>query len=288
MKSARHLVDQSLPPLKIVRGADAPCACGNPTCDGEYYKADAGRWEPCPLTARRTQVARAATVTDHLAQYRCSWDDLEVTHESWRFMRAVCDDPVGLVINPGLSLLLIGPRGTGKTQAAVMFTDAVVAAGCSARFVPWGEWWTRVTASYRDDGAVGEGELIRELTEPDVVVLDDVGGQIDVRSARAWALFERIVSERYHRGRPLVLTTNLSAAELAVATTGLGEAERREMLADVRTKRRSLHELPSPAFSRLEATGHSVIFDGPNYRRVVDAAARDAAVRAIRERQAER
>lgn len=278
-----------LEPIRAKAGERPPCACGDPSCDGAFRQVGGG-YEPCPVVeARQEAVARVgedrARVGEDLRRYARSWAELDVSHPAWAFMREVCQAPLELVVRPCLSLVLLGPRGTGKTQAAAMLVDAVLRAGESAQLVSWSAWWSRVKGSYGNDGS-GESEdsLRKALLRPALVALDDVGSGLDVNSPHAWALFEGVVADRYDRGRPTVITTNLTPAELAVASSGLDRAGREA----ARREARSAQDLPSRAFSRLQFEAHFLVFDGVNFRQKVDAAQRDAAVAAVMERLAAR
>lgn len=113
---------------------------------------------------------------------------------------------------PGAALLLLGASGTGKTHLACATLIALMRAGHSGRF-------SAVSAALRllrDAGGhrshCSEGEAFALLSEPDLLVLDDLGGALD-ETQRA-LLFE-VFDTRYANRRATIVTASLSAKTLA-------------------------------------------------------------------------
>ncbi|MCP4619907.1 MAG: ATP-binding protein [Bradyrhizobium sp.] len=117
------------------------------------------------------------------------------------------------------SVVLSGGVGTGKTMALTCTCRrGVRALGPSAcRFVPWIDFCRDVTASWRDGG---EREIVRSLTMPAFVAIDDLGVGISRgEQAQAWQreLAYRVIDGRYRRRQPTMISTNLRPSELGAA-----------------------------------------------------------------------
>ena len=112
----------------------------------------------------------------------------------------------------GIGLILAGPVGTMKTSMAVAVLRQHLESGGGGRFVVMvslmdtlftlketnREEWASFEAKLRDTG---------------LLVIDDLGAEYE----KGWVLnkVDAIISERYNRMRPTIITTNLTPDELA-------------------------------------------------------------------------
>lgn len=99
---------------------------------------------------------------------------------------------------------LIGPAGTGKTCAALCVIE------CYAQ--RWAVQANDLAARLRRailDGA--DGELWQQITDMDIMLLDDIGVRERVTDTAYDAVYQTI--ERRH-GRPLIVTSNLGMDDL--------------------------------------------------------------------------
>lgn len=105
------------------------------------------------------------------------------------------------------NLLLLGPIGRGKTFAALACARSVFVAGHSVRFVPVVEMFDAL----RPDG----GGSPEDYLTPDVLVLDDLGGE----KPSEWTV-ERlylVINRRWLDRKPVIVTTNLEPEALKEA-----------------------------------------------------------------------
>ncbi|QDR80214.1 IstB-like ATP binding protein [Sporomusa termitida] len=111
----------------------------------------------------------------------------------------------------GIGMVLKGPVGTMKTSMAVAVLVEHLKAGHSGLFVPMVSMLDNIftmKARNKEEWLAYE-ERIRNTG---LLVLDDLGAEYH----QEWVLskVDAIISERYNRMQPIIITTNLSADEL--------------------------------------------------------------------------
>ena len=139
------------------------------------------------------------------------WDDLEMV-DPLPDIRAGCER-IRDIIKAGHSLILCGPAGTGKTQAAMLIARAAVKQHCRVRVANVGRLASRIRAAYSDDSTTEEYET-RELERADLLVLDDVGAGESGEAKVERRLLYFVLEARQNARRPTVVTTNLTATAL--------------------------------------------------------------------------
>ena len=107
----------------------------------------------------------------------------------------------------GNGLLFYGPVGTGKSFAAACIANAVIDQGYSARMTDFGT--VRNTLfSARD-----KQKYINDLCAPDLLVIDDLGAEAKTEFMQETVF--NVINSRICTGKPMIITTNLTRAELA-------------------------------------------------------------------------
>ena len=206
-----------------------------------------------------------------MTKYKKAWDDLEVTHQSWRIIQSYClSANTKAFIAHGLQLMLHGPKGTGKSQALIKLIEATRRDEFKSLFINWNAWWMRVKASYKADSKEDESSLLEQLIAPDFLALDEIGTGLDCDSPRVWALLEQLISTRYESLKATAISTNLSREEFAVMSTALSKDRRVTLLRFVKEGKQDLAKLPSRLFSRIDASAHWIPFDGTCFREEED------------------
>jgi DNA replication protein DnaC len=139
------------------------------------------------------------------------WDDLEMVDPlpSLRAATMRMDD----IIRAGHSLILCGPAGSGKTQAAMLIARAAAQEGHRIAVENVGRLAARISAAYADDSTSEHAETKR-LSEAALLVLDDVGAGESGEAKIERRLLYFVLEDRQNARRPTVVTTNLSAADL--------------------------------------------------------------------------
>jgi DNA replication protein DnaC len=152
------------------------------------------------------------------------------------------------------SLLLTGPVGVGKTGIAISLLNERLAAGEGGLYVTAPNLFTMLRGTYGPDerplgsGAssaaaihTSEATIMSTLVGSALVVLDDVG-MVRLTDWGREKLFT-LLNERYGRGLPVIVTTNLGVKD--------GSLE---------------DHIGSPAFDRLAAMSETFRIDGVSLR----------------------
>lgn len=123
----------------------------------------------------------------------------------------------------GSSLVLSGDYGTGKTGLTVAIANALIEQGLAVVYIRLPNWIKEIQATY---GAGDGDDLLARLTAPmrdaDVVIVDECNVE-DITPHKRTLLADYIIQPRWERrpGKPIILTTNLTAAEFEQQWGGL-------------------------------------------------------------------
>lgn len=120
-------------------------------------------------------------------------------------------EQIGENIAAGRGLLLFGPLGTGKSHLVAAVVNAAVDRGFAAIMERVPKLLLTLRATY-NGGAVTEQQLMRGMTDADLLVLDDAGSE----KWTEWTepTLYTIIDERYTQQKALLITSNLNLAEL--------------------------------------------------------------------------
>lgn len=112
----------------------------------------------------------------------------------------------------GISILLLGGTGTGKTGLAICIANTVIRTqGMTAAYM---KAYGAVRHQRDTWGRKGKTELeaLQDLIDPDLLVLDEVGSSVGTAAEMAM-LFE-VIDGRYSDKKPTILISNLSLPDL--------------------------------------------------------------------------
>jgi DNA replication protein DnaC len=108
----------------------------------------------------------------------------------------------------------------------------------TAAHTQWSEFTRHVRATYRDGAEHSEHHLVRAVTQPDFLLIDEIKDDLSDSSRR---LLTDILMARDNALRPTIITANLTPEELEDALEQRGS-------------------------DRFRARCMDVVFDGPKYR----------------------
>lgn len=121
-------------------------------------------------------------------------------------------DNFGAVRKSGACLIFCGDIGTGKTHLSVGIAHSVLEQGGQAVFSSVIRAVRSVKETYGKGAERTEAQALRDLVEPDLLILDEVGVQFGT-DAEKLILFE-IINGRYESRRPTIIISNLAIGEL--------------------------------------------------------------------------
>lgn len=116
------------------------------------------------------------------------------------------------VLETGRCAIFVGKPGTGKTHLAVGIALHILKQERSALFVTVQRLIRRVKDSWNRANEETESQVISLFTEPQLLILDEVGVQFGSDFERQ-VLFD-VLNERYERRRPTILLSNIPGNEL--------------------------------------------------------------------------
>lgn len=108
----------------------------------------------------------------------------------------------------GRGILLHGPTGHGKTYLAACIANALIDKGYRAVFTSMSRIERTLQSSWGD-----RQEYIDFLSRVPLVVIDDIGAERN--TSYMGEIIYSVIDARYTAGLPLIVTTNLTLAELA-------------------------------------------------------------------------
>jgi DNA replication protein DnaC len=197
---------------------DGTPSCQFGTCDGSGWilgPEDIAR--ACECRERRQSKARTSGVSSVIPRrYRgVSFDRPPVPAlfaPAVDMTRSFCST-LDERLEQGRGLWLFGDTGTGKTTLAMLISKAALEAGKTVAIYSLPKLLARIRRTY-DSEPGGDSYLsfFERLTSVDLLHIDDLGAE----KRTDWVIEQlyALVNERYERGRSIVVTTNLAAAEL--------------------------------------------------------------------------
>ena len=115
----------------------------------------------------------------------------------------------GEMYQNGYGLILYGNVGTGKTFYSVCIANALMDMGMSIAVTSLAELSNRMSANY----GANRNEVLRCVENVDLLVLDDLGTERTTSTAME-NIFS-IINARYNVNKPMIISTNLSLANLS-------------------------------------------------------------------------
>jgi DNA replication protein DnaC len=109
-------------------------------------------------------------------------------------------------------LLMCGPVGCGKSHLAVAILRGVIEKGYSGLYYNAPDLLRDIRATFDRQSETTEDDLLELVTTTDLLVFDDLGAERP--SEFVLDRFYLIFNERYEGCKPIIVTSNLSEAEL--------------------------------------------------------------------------
>lgn len=172
-------------------------------CEIEKAKAKEERFNRMQEERRIRRTRQRCLPDDRLHAFTFDKDDAPDTQASKTCRKYV--DRWERVTEKGYGLLIYGTVGTGKTFYAACIVNALIDKGIAAELTTITRILNTVAIEDRD------AELAK-LNRLPLIVIDDLGAERPTDYSRELAF--TIIDERVKAGRPMVVTTNLTVAEM--------------------------------------------------------------------------
>ena len=122
------------------------------------------------------------------------------------------------ILKTGRCMVLIGKPGTGKTHlGAGMANELLHNTSRTAVYRTVGAILQAIRSTYDKHSERSEAEILSSLTDPDLLVLDEVGVSKEQPSDFELTTLFAIINGRYEQERPTVVISNLEASQLPAA-----------------------------------------------------------------------
>lgn len=113
----------------------------------------------------------------------------------------------------GVSLVMCGRPGTGKTHLACAILRSAIEGGLTGTYSSIYELVSNYKATFGKDKTTTDQDIIDKYVSPGLLVLDEVGVQYGTDAEMV--IISRVLNDRYNDVKPTILITNHSEGELA-------------------------------------------------------------------------
>lgn len=202
----------------------APPFWGNcPQCD-RIWQAEADAKDAAAhdgMSARDRLMAALLTDAGVPDRYRhatlWTWQHgMDQQHRIWQWAQEYLVNFAD-ALQSGRGAILHGAPGTGKTHLAIAILRHVLEKGGTGRYATISDMLSRIKNTYGQHATENEKQAIEAFTTPDLLVIDEVGHQLD--TAYELAQFFRIVDKRYSGMKPTILVSNMKSSDLRTFLT---------------------------------------------------------------------
>lgn len=206
----------------------ATSLCSRPE-HGEYTSYKVGRqddnWSGCPMCAEEIEQLKVAEEREQfkaaIAQQRIGDAAIPVRFASKTLDTFVADTEQrkrALTTAQqfvdrfndacGMSLILLGKPGTGKTHIACGIGHALMAKHRSVMFTTTYKAILRVKETWGKGSGETETQVVRRFVDPDLLIIDEVGVQFGSETEKQ--ILFNLINERYENVKSTIAISNLN------------------------------------------------------------------------------
>lgn len=191
-----------------------------PVCDAEIA-AEQATWREVvdAKAAFQNRLKEAGVPERYLDCTVWNWQHgIQGQRRAWDWARDYCDH-FELALVQGRSAMFCGTPGTGKTHLAIGVLRHIIEKGGTGLYTTVMGMLGRIKNTYHREAKETEQKVVKELSSVDLLVLDEVGKQLDTNYEAAQ--FFRLLDIRYGHQKPTLLVGNLTVEQMRAF---LGEA----------------------------------------------------------------
>ncbi len=139
-----------------------------------------------------------------------NWKQRKGAEKAYRTARDYAGNLKDNITN-GKGYIVFGGPGNGKSHLAAAVVNTAIRQGYTAIFERVPKLLVKIRATY-NSGTISEGQIMRTLTDADLLVLDDAGAE----KCTQWTepTLYTIIDERYTNRKAIIVTTNAGLDEL--------------------------------------------------------------------------
>lgn len=142
---------------------------------------------------------------------RLDWTDYKGDQQAANLGRTYLEGHKKFVAR-GLGMLFSGPFGTGKTMVANLILKDLVKQGYRCFGTTFASMISMFTSGWK---SYEEQQLFESrIKNSQVLLLDDVGKEFKTKTNLAESTFDDVLRTRIQTGRPTLMTTNMSLADM--------------------------------------------------------------------------
>ena len=112
------------------------------------------------------------------------------------------------------NLYFYGDTGTGKTRAMFALLKNCIATGFSCRIIEFNAICSEIHETYRNNSTTSERTIIKNLTDLDILFIDDVGLQSSPVTDHKYQVFYRLIDTRLKAKLATVISSNKSPGQV--------------------------------------------------------------------------
>lgn len=178
------------------------CLC---KCEVEKREREEAEQKRVEFARRVKEMRRAGFPDDEMQNWTFTADDRaneRITNVALKYV-----EKFDTMRADGKGLLLYGTVGTGKTFAAACIANALIDKGYPCLVTNFARLINTISGMYD-----GKQEYIDGLNRFALLVIDDLASEADTEYRNE--IIFNVIDSRYRAGLPMIITTNLTAAEL--------------------------------------------------------------------------
>lgn len=182
-----------------------------PTCGTEKTYTWQGKTVYCDCDAQLHLYKHYLNAGIGVLYQRLDWSDYQGDEQANNLVQSYIAEHKKF-ISRGLGLLFTGPFGTGKTMLANLVLKDLVKHGYRCYATTFSSMISMFTSGWK---SFEEQQLFESrIKNSQVLLLDDVGKEFKTKTKLSESTFDDVLRTRIQTGRPTLMTTNMSLADM--------------------------------------------------------------------------